>query len=127
MRIAALRNLVSGGGRDPEFRDEEEGTIRRWLRRADEVLRHTSDDTKGKTGGVAAEHGRPLADYLMQDGTLTTEQVAEAIQRQREFNGRAQQVSFAEVVVRMGLASPEQVQRAISRQMRDDLDLGKEG
>lgn len=63
---------------------------------------------------------RPLGAYLVEDGVLQVADVARAVRRQQELADQGSPVLLGEVVLRMGMASLGQVQRALDRQRTDD-------
>jgi CheY-like chemotaxis protein len=73
---------------------------------------------------VFAEHG-PLQDslgrMLVRTGLLTEHQLARAISKMHEALGHSEQLRLGEVLIELGLLSPEQVHDAILLQVRDKI------
>ena len=60
---------------------------------------------------------KTLGEYLVEDGALTDAQVERVLARQREMAAAGDRKRFGEVVLELGLASTEQLQRALDRQL----------
>ena len=90
--------------------------------------RPRTDEIAGKAGGVggsaqapdAAQGSRRLGQLLVEDGVLTWEELERALARQRGLRDGGTSWTLGEVVVAMRLATVAEVQRAISRQVRED-------
>ena len=60
-----------------------------------------------------------LGQYLIDEGILTHEQLAEALERQRFYEARGHPRRLGEVLVIMRAISPEELERALERQKKD--------
>jgi two-component system alkaline phosphatase synthesis response regulator PhoP len=60
-----------------------------------------------------------LGQYLIDEGILTHEQLAEALERQRFYEARGHPRRLGEVLAIMRAISPEELEKALERQKRD--------
>lgn len=64
---------------------------------------------RGSTAVFMNARVKALGAYLVEEGVLTPEQLPSVLGRQLEDRARGRLLQFGEVVVEMGLATPDQV------------------
>ena len=65
--------------------------------------------------------GKFIGNYLLEDRALTLEDLDRALQKQLELAMSGQPLKIGDVLVQMGVITPEQLRRALERQARDGV------
>lgn len=65
--------------------------------------------------------GKFIGNYLLEDRALTLEDLDRALQKQLELAMSGQPMKIGDVLVQMGVITPEQLRRALERQARDGV------
>ena len=60
---------------------------------------------------------KTIGEYLIEDGVLTPTQVEAVLERQKAMAARGEKKRFGEVLLEMRLATTQQLQMAIDRQL----------